>query len=1194
MESSVKMGKKVAACLLAFPLMLGSISPHSIGGSAVAVAAAAVDTAVAVQPGSAPAGSAVKLDAKVTVPETAALLVDVEIFDASLKKVHQMFKDNISVKAGVPATVPFEWTLPAGLPEGKYIVSMGVFGTGWSSMYKWHAGAAELTVTKGVPTLTFTSNAGVTPAQAQPGTSVQVDASVVASVYSQALVELSLVDPSGAKAMSQTFLETFEASQVKRLAANWNVPANAPEGVYQVAVDVQKPDRTAVYHHNAQAGQFTVGSVQQPSLPAPANLKAVPGETQVALTWDAITDSNVMYEVEADGTIVDIITGTSYTHSGLQPDTAHSYRVRAKSSHAVGLWSSEVKAKTAPAVSKGSLQVNIKTGTNASTQQPSPGIEIYNISKNAIELKDVKARYYFTIDGEKPLSLGFWTTAVKDQVTTAFVKMPIPSANADHYLEIGFKENAGTLQPGSKVGVYTWLNKSDWSSFKQTDDYSFNGSSESVANEKATGYRLGQLDWGKEPTLLDMPAFPSNIKAVPDETSILWTWDAVEGATGYDVDADGSITENVQGNEFLSQWLRPGTRHNFKVRARKGDKLSLWSSALTVKTTGEQILPAPENVRAKASQDAITVTWNQLQEEITGYDIEVDGSVMNAGTATTYNHTGLAQGTSHTYRVRAMDGTTTGAWSSPLKLNTLYVPTGKFTVNFTVDTEAQRAPISPYIYGTNDDLTGTENWGSRRQGGNRMSTYNWENNASNAGDDYFHRSDNYVPWYYGGIPWGGNMDDPGIGVSGFHQKSQAMGAYTLTTLQTAGYVAADKNGEVSSAETAPSSRWKQVQAAKGAPFSLTPDLTDDKVYMDEFVNLLVNKHGNASTPTGIKGYAIDNEPSLWKSTHPHMHPAKPGSAEVLNKGIELAKAVKHVDPYAEMFGPVAYSFDEMYSMHAADDWESVKGNYRWYADYYLDKFRIASEQENKRLLDVFDFHWYPEISAGGYRITDSGSNDKLEANLARMQAPRSLWDPSYTEDSWIGQWYSSFLPVIPRLQQSIDEYNPGTKIAITEYNYGGENNVYGGIAHADVLGIFGKYGVYLANFWKMVNNLEDAPYVTAAFKIFNNYDGGGARFGDTKVKAETSNIENSSIYGSVFKDSDNKLHLIVMNKNNDHAMNAVLNIAGSTQYKSARVWAFDGTSPQITEREGISRITGNSFTYEVPKLTVAHIVLSAE
>ena len=49
----------------------------------------------------------------------------------------------------------------------------------------------------------------------------------------------------------------------------------------------------------------------------------------------------------------------------------------------------------------------------------------------------------------------------------------------------------------------------------------------------------------------------------------------------------------------------------------------------------------------------------------------------------------------------------------------------------------------------------------------------------------------------------------------------------------------------------------------------------------------------------------------------------------------------------------------------------------------------------KRLLDVLDVHWYPEAQGGGERV--STQDNKPAVVAARLQAPRSLWDPSYTE-----------------------------------------------------------------------------------------------------------------------------------------------------------------------------------------------------
>ena len=189
-------------------------------------------------------------------------------------------------------------------------------------------------------------------------------------------------------------------------------------------------------------------------------------------------------------------------------------------------------------------------------------------------------------------------------------------------------------------------------------------------------------------------------------------------------------------------------------------------------------------------------------------------------------------------------------------------------VNFTVAVSDSLNQISPYIFGTNQILIGDENWGSLRQGGNRMTGYNWENNASNAGSDYNQQSDNYLTWV-SGIP-SDSENIPGIVTSKFQDQALHFGAFSFVTLQMAGYVAKDKNGPVSEAETAPSPRWAAVKYIKGSPFSLIPDTSDTSVYMDEYVNFLVNKFGTANTSSGIKGYSLDNEPSLWNSTHPRL------------------------------------------------------------------------------------------------------------------------------------------------------------------------------------------------------------------------------------------------------------------------------------------------------------------------------------
>ena len=513
-------------------------------------------------------------------------------------------------------------------------------------------------------------------------------------------------------------------------------------------------------------------------------------------------------------------------------------------------------------------------------------------------------------------------------------------------------------------------------------------------------------------------------------------------------------------------------------------------------------------------------------------------------------------------------------------------------VTVTVDPAAGRAAISPYVYGVNQDLPGVGAT-ARRQGGNRTTGYNWENNASNAGSDWLHSSDDFATWV-AGIP-NAQADTPGIAATHFHDQSLAAGTpYSIVTLPMAGYVAADKSGPVTEAQTAPSSRWKAVSNTKPTAFSLTPDTGDGTVYTDEFLHFLVDRYGSAAMPDGIKGYDLDNEPDLWSNTHPRIHPAQPTCVELIARSVDLAKAVKRIDPAAETLGFVSYGFAGYYSFQDAPDWAAQKatGPYRWFVDYFLAKMKAASDTAGVRLLDVLDVHHYTEHNAGGVRVSDGTDFTNLDANKGRIQAPRALWDATFTENSWIHQWFPDFYPYLPNLKAAIATHYPGTKLAITEYNYGGEAHISGGLAQADTLGILGRDGVYLATLWL----LHDSPapvYAAAAFNLYINYDGAGGKFGDTTVATTNSDLVNASAYASIAGENDAKLHLVVLNKNYDQPSTITVQIAGATHYTRARIFAFGSASATITERSAINGIAGNQFALTLPALTAAHVVLEA-
>ena len=514
-------------------------------------------------------------------------------------------------------------------------------------------------------------------------------------------------------------------------------------------------------------------------------------------------------------------------------------------------------------------------------------------------------------------------------------------------------------------------------------------------------------------------------------------------------------------------------------------------------------------------------------------------------------------------------------------------------VQIGINPSAGRIPISPYVYGVDQDLPGVSQPGARRYGGNRLTGYNWETNASNAGTDYINNSDNYL---VDGLPQG-EQSVPAIALTSFHDQSLAAGVpYTILTLQMAGYVAADENGPVTSAQAAPSSRWDLVQNdTPGGVFPAAPSLSDGTVYMDEVLNLLIGKYGPASGATGVKGYNLDNEPALWPSTHPLLHPAQTTCAEEIGKSIALSATIKRMDPSAEVLGPVLYGSEAYFTFQDAPDWPAAQSatGFRWFIDYYLQQMSQASASAGRRLLDVLDLHRYSDENVSGtgpdQSITGQTDFSDKATDMDRVQAPRVLWDPTYVENSWVQQYDSQFLPWIPNLMASINARYPGTKLSFTEYNYGGESDISGGIAQADVLGIYGKFGVYLGCVW-ILHSAPPPVYTSAAFNLYLDYDGRGGKFGATSVAETDSDTVNTSAYASV--DPAGALHVVVLNKSFTQAADLNFQIAGPAAYASASVYAFDASGPSLTARAPAT-LSNNKVTYTLPALTAAHFVFQS-
>jgi len=256
--------------------------------------------------------------------------------------------------------------------------------------------------------------------------------------------------------------------------------------------------------------------------------------------------------------------------------------------------------------------------------------------------------------------------------------------------------------------------------------------------------------------------------------------------------------------------------------------------------------------------------------------------------------------------------------------------------------------------------------------------------------------------------------------------------------------------------------------ASNASFTTMPPsaATDNNVYMDEFAWTLDQKFLSqdifGASPAHPTFISLDNEPDLWNATHQEVQgSANISTANFITKTVNLATALKDLGKNAQtptghfsnlvIFGPVNYGFNGIYRWQGDPTLSPTPNGADWFADKYLAGIKAASTTYGAPLVDVYDFHWYSEATDGTTRVTNmTGSNLTDPQIQAIVQSPRSLWDTTYKENSWIANSVlNGPIYILGRLQAKIAAANSGMKIAITEYENGGFNHIAGTIAQAE-------------------------------------------------------------------------------------------------------------------------------------------------
>jgi hypothetical protein len=526
-------------------------------------------------------------------------------------------------------------------------------------------------------------------------------------------------------------------------------------------------------------------------------------------------------------------------------------------------------------------------------------------------------------------------------------------------------------------------------------------------------------------------------------------------------------------------------------------------------------------------------------------------------------------------------------------------------ITLTVDANAGRRPISPYIYGMNfaDEALAAElDLPVNRWGGNSTTRYNWQIDTYNTASD----------WYFQNIPNANNNVSAlpaGSASDKFVEQNKRTATESFITIPMIGWVAKrrppndshpyDCGFSIVKYGAQQSNDWQwDPDCGNGRKPDGTPITgnapTDTSVavepaFMQGWINHLIGRFGTASNG-GVQFYNLDNEPDLWHETHRDLFPLALTYDQYRDRTIAYAAAIKAADPAAQTLGPAAFGWtgywfsprDSQNQDWSSPDDQNAHGGVP-FVPWYLSELRAYEQLNGTRLLDYLDLHYYPQAS--GVSLNPAGN---AATQALRLRSTRSLWDPTYVDESWIAQAGpdNGIVQLIPRMKAWVNANYPGTRLAIGEYNWGGLEHINGALTQADVLGIFGREGLDLATMWSPPDANQPGAF---AFRMYRNYDGNGGKFGDTHVSALSSDQSRLAVYAAQ-RTGDWALTLIVINKT-DTALDATIALQNVTPAATAQVFRYSTADPGSIQALPNQALSSSGFGASFPAQSITLFVI---
>lgn len=606
-------------------------------------------------------------------------------YDIQLEYAGKGGQPNITLawnsESGLKETVPQRQLSPFRVPALTATATESEVSLGWSTTF--NATGYELEVDGVV--LLFDAASFYTHEALETGTlhhyRVRAVSGDIKGEWSEALSVWTLPDvPSNialeatSHSITLTWDEVAGASGYEIETDNTVIDNGSPTSYTDLNVNPNMPRTFRVRAYNASGPGRWSAIVAKSTLPAaPGGLHVDATDNSISVNWDAVSGADG-YDLEADGAMITGINGTHYLHIDLLPNTTHTYRVRSYNGEGTSGWSAAIETVTLPPVPQ-HLRAVVAGDHIALAWDKSSGADAYDLEVDGaiVEAGDTatyvhsglasNTEHTYRVRARHADVIGQWSNSIT-RTTLSGVPVNIHAVSTHDSITISWDPVIGAVgyevEADGEVIANGLNTQFEHAGLLPFTDHTYRIRAVSDAGAGAWG------EYVFVSTALDLPQLSAMSLS---KSSISVSWTAVTGATAYELMIDGEIVGMGSDTTYLHQDLLPYSWHAYRVRAVSGANAGPWSDAVTRVT----LLGTPVITKLAATSTQITVEWEAVPGA-TGYEIEADSILMEVGSETRFVHLSLLPNTSHSYRVRATNGSESGDWSDWSDIRTQSTP----------------------------------------------------------------------------------------------------------------------------------------------------------------------------------------------------------------------------------------------------------------------------------------------------------------------------------------------------------------------------------------------------------------------------------------------------------------------------------------------------------------------------------------